>query len=413
MQMPDQNNYRHENKEEKKMIKKLVSFLLAAVMMASVLTGCGGSAPASAPEGGGNESPASGTGETAPNKDRIKIGVAIWAYTDALGKDVYDFLNYTAQALDCDVEFAANGFDTEETVANIENLIASGCDAIIVCNSSDGIMPKLIKTCDENGVYLAQFFRVINDEGVAQMAGESEYFLGCTHEDEESTGYNLGLKLAEKGVKNAGLISWNHGDATAEARYVGYTRAFEENGINLLAEQWEINTAEDAAKTTENFIAAYPEMEAIVVTGGSGEPLAGTINAIENLGKVGDIHVVSTDFLPTLREDIESGKISAMSGGHWADPFFSFMLAYNTVAGGYSDAEKPTEITMDMVYVASVEDVDNYNKWFLGDVPPYTAEEIQALSVTHNAAATLADLKAAAKALSLEDVMTRHEGMIS
>lgn len=392
-------------------MKKVLSVLLAVIMMISLFAGCGGSSPApdtsapaeAVPSDEGSEAPASG--------DRIKIGVSIWSYTDALGQDVFNFLNYTAEALDCDIEFAAHGFDTEETVSSVENLIASGCDAVIVCNSSDGVMPKLINTCNENGVYLAQFFRVISDEEVAKIADDSEYFLGCTHEDEYSTGYNLGKKLAEKGVKNVGLISWNHGDTTAEARYAGYVKAFEESGINLLAEQWEINTAEDGSKTTENFLASYPEMEAIVVTGGSGEPLAGTVNAIEKLGKVGQVHVVSTDFLPTLREDMESGKISAMSGGHWSDPFYSFVMAYNAVAsdGAYM-TERPAEITMDMVYVASVEDVDNYNKWFLGDVPPYTTEEIQALSV--NNGSTLEDLKAAAAAISLEDVMARHEGMI-
>lgn len=390
-------------------MKKILALILSLVILVAMFAGCGAPAPAT----DGTDAPASEGQPAEQNGDRIKIGVAIWSYTDALGQNVYDFMNHTAEALDCDVEFAANGFDTEETVANVENLIASGCDAIIVCNSSDGIMPKLINTCDENEVYLSQFFRVISDEEVAKIANASEYFLGCTHEDEESTGYNLGMKLADKGVKNVGLISWNHGDPTAEDRYTGYTRAFTDAGINLLVEQWEINTAEDASKTTENFLASYPEMEAIVVTGGSGEPLAGTVNAIENLGKAGSVHVVSTDFLPTLREDIEAGKISAMSGGHWTDPFFSFMMAYNAVAsdGAYM-TERPTEVTMDMVYVASVEDVDNYNKWFLGEVPPYTAEEVQALAVSTNPSTTLEDLKAAAASISLEDVMTRHEGMI-
>ena len=394
-------------------MRKAMSVLLAIFMVVTMLAGCGSSAATetSSAAAASSEAAASAADSTAAGGDRIKIGVSIWSYTDALGKNVYDFLNYAAKALDCDIEFADNGFDTEKTVSSVENLIASGCDAIIVCNSSDGVMPKLINTCDQNGVYLAQFFRVISDADVSKIAQNSKYFLGCTHEDEVSTGYNLGKKLAEKGVKNVGLISWNHGDPTAEARYTGYTKAFTENNIKLLAEQWEITTAEEASKTTQNFLASYPEMEAIVVTGGSGEPLAGTVNALENLGKTGKIQVVSTDFLPTLRDDIASGKISAMSGGHWCDPFFSFMMAYNAVAsqGSYM-TEHPAEIKMDMVYVASVEDVDNYNKWFLGDVPPYTTEEIQALSVKNGS--TLDALKKTAAALSLDEVMTRHAGMV-
>jgi ribose transport system substrate-binding protein len=342
---------------------------------------------------------------------KVKIGVAIWGYTDALGKEVHDFLTYSAKALNCEVKFVAHGFDTEKTVASIENLCASGCQGIIVCNSSDGVMPKLIKTCENNGVYLAQFFRKINDPRVAAMANKSKYYIGTTHEDEVGTGYYLGKALADKGVKNTAMISFNRGDPTAEDRYKGYKKAFNQFGIKILAEQWDIMVGEEAAKAAESFMAAYSDLQSIVVTGGSGEPLAGTISAIQNRGKTGKIQVVSTDFIPTLREDMAAGKISAMSGGHWTDPFFSFMLTYNVIVNGYK-LKSPAEINMNMVFVASVSDVDDYNKWFKGKLPPYTTQEIRNLAYTYNKKTNLAALKAAAAALSLEDVKTRHKKLI-
>ena len=138
-------------------MRRFLSVLLVIAMMASLFAGCGAAdAPAAdAPAADAPAADAPAADAPAADGDRIKIGVSIWSYTDALGQDVYNFLTHAAEALDCDVEFAAHGFDTEETVASIENLTASGCDAIIVCNSSDGVMPKLINTCDENGVYLA------------------------------------------------------------------------------------------------------------------------------------------------------------------------------------------------------------------------------------------------------------------
>jgi len=393
---------------------RLFALLLAMVIALLCFAGCtgGGTATdaATSTDAAADSTDTAAATDTSTG-DRIKIGVSIWGYTDALGKDVYDFLTYVSAAIDCDVEFVAQNFDTEATISSIENLITSGCDAIIVCNSSDGVMPKILKLCEDNEVYVAQFFRVISDPEVLEYANSCKYFLGCTHEDEVSTGYNLGKALADKGIENTAIVSWNHGDPTAEDRYTGYMKAFEEFNIQVLAEQWEINAAEEGAKAAENFIAAYPELQSIVVTGGSGEPLAGTLSAIENRNMVGNIHVVSTDFLPTLRDDMDTGKISAMSGGHWADPFFSFMLAYNVASGGWQ-LDEPTEIVMDMVYVASVEDVDNYEKWFMGEIPPYTTEEIQALCVSTNPSVTLDDLKAAASTLSLEDVMARHQDMM-
>lgn len=401
-------------------MKRVLVIMLTLILAMVMIAGCGKTAVESADSNTAETAEASDANQDAADDmdageatsaDRVKIGVSIWGVTDPLGQSVQKFLNYTAEALDCDVEFVGTGFDTEEMIASIENLCASGCDGILFCNASDGVMPKAIKICEENDVYLMQFFKKINDPEVLELLEASDYYLGTTHEDEIITGYNLGSVLGEMGVKNTCIISWNHGDPTAEDRYTGYKQAFEEYGIEIYAEQWEILAAEEAAKAAESFIAAYPDLESIVVTGGCGEPLAGTLSAIENRGKVGEIAVVSTDFIPTLREDLAAGKISAMSGGHWADPFFSFMTVYNVVVGGYH-LDGPVEILDDMVYVSSAEDMDNFNKWFMGEVPPFTTEEIQELAFTYNADTTLDDLKAAAAALSLDDVMARHEGMV-
>jgi ribose transport system substrate-binding protein len=371
--------------EGKKMLKKTASVLVMLLMMLA------GIAVVSA---------------------KPKIGVSIWNYTDGLGNDIYNFLTYTAKALDCEVVFDANSFVTEKIITSVENLTAAKCDAIIVCNSSDGVMPKLVKTCENSGVYLAQFFRTIHDPAVAKMVNASKYYIGCTHEDEVKTGYDLGKALQKMGCKKVTIISWNHGDPTAEDRYKGYMKAFKEGNITVLAEQWEILTAEDSAAATERFVAAYPELDAIVVVGGGGEPLAGCISALKNLGKTGKIKVATTDFIPTLREDLEAGRISAINGGHWADPFFSFMLAYNVVTKGYK-LTKPAEILNNMLTVSSVAEMDAFNKWFMGKVPPYSAEEIRNFAVSYNPKATLADLINAAKVLSVADVAKRHAGLVN
>ena len=67
---------------------------------------------------------------------------------------------------------------------------------------------------------------------------------------------------------------------------------------------------------------------------------------------------------------------------------------------------------MDMVFVSSIEDVEAYEQAFVGDVLPYTAEEIQAMSVAHTEGVTLQTLVDTAKALSLQDVLARHASLL-
>ena len=113
---------------------------------------------------------------------------------------------------------------------------------------------------------------------------------------------------------------------------------------------------------------------------------------------------MSTDFLPDLDAKLKSGAMAAESGGHYADPFFAFLMVYNAIRGKLA---AKTDGFYDMVfpymYVASPEDYAKYAQFFTGDALPYNAEEIKAL-----ADMSYEDLAAACAKLSVEDVVSRH-----
>jgi len=84
--------------------------------------------------------------------------------------------------LDVDVQYVDQGHVSEKVTASVEQLAAAGCQGIIICNSSDTEMTSAIKTCNDNKVYLAQFFRVISQENSAdiyQAAKDSDYYIGA------------------------------------------------------------------------------------------------------------------------------------------------------------------------------------------------------------------------------------------
>ena len=91
-------------------------------------------------------------------------------------------------------------------------------------------MTSAIKTCNDNKVYLAQFFRVISEKNSAdiyQVAKDSDYYIGAVHEDEPANGEELVNILLEKGDRNIGLIGWEQGDATWLGRWEGYKAGVE------------------------------------------------------------------------------------------------------------------------------------------------------------------------------------------
>ncbi len=388
------------------MTKKIASLVLTAVMAVSMLAGCGANANTSS---GG-----SGVG-TAPADGKIKIGVSIWNSTDALGSKCKEIIDAAADALDVDVQYVDQGHVSEQVTASVDQLVASGCQGIIICNSSDSEMTPVIKTCTDNQVYLAQFFRIIsetNSPAVYQAAKESPYYVGAVHENEPENGRKLINMLLDAGYRDVGLIGWEQGDATWLGRWEGYqagandwNSAHPDDPVTLSEPQYAGTTAEGGTKAADALMAADPGLDAMIPAGGGGEPLLGAIAAIATAGKTGEIGVVSTDFLDDLGEALQDGRMTGESGGHYCDPLFAFMMVYNAIRGKYTGFDgQINEIQFPYLYVADVEgyaSYDEYKKYFV-DRLPYTQEELKSMAELDMDA-----LREKAAALSIADAAAR------
>ena len=364
----------------KRVLKKVTAALLAATMVVG-LAACG-----SGNGGSGNKSSKSG---------KVKIGVSIWSSTDVLGSQCKKMLDAAAKALDVEVQYVDQGHVSEKVTASVEQLAAAGCQGIIICNSSDTEMTSAIKTCNDNKVYLAQFFRVISKEDSADIykaAKDSAYYI-----------------VLDKGDRNIGLIGWEQGDATWLGRWKGYKAGVEkwnkenpDDKAKISEPQYAGTTSEGGSKAAEALMAADPKLDALIPAGGGGDPLQGAIAAVERAGKTQDIDIVSTDFLPDLGERLQNGSMAGESGGHFCDPLIAFMMVYNAVKGNYKDfAGKFEDVPFPYLYVSSADDYAAYEKYFV-DQLPYTDDELVAMSKE-----SLKELKATAASVSIADAESR------
>ena len=386
------------------MKRRVISALLCATMVGSMLAGCGAGAKKDAAAGG-----------AVTDASKIKIGVSIWSSTDVLGKSCKLIRDQAAKALGCQVQYVDQGHVSEKVTASVEQLCAAGCQGIIICNSSDTEMTSAIKTCNDNKVYLAQFFRIISKDDSADIykaATDSPYYLGAVHENEVENGQKLVQMLIDKGDRDIGLIGWEQGDATWLGRWKGYQAGVKawndanpDDQVKLSEPQYAGTSSDGGSKAAEALMSADPNLDAIIPAGGGGDPLMGAIAAIERAGKTQDIDVVSTDFLDDLGERLENGSMAGESGGHYCDPLFAFMMVYNAVTGKYKDfAGKFNEIEFPYLYVSSPDDYAQYEKYFV-DQTPYTDDEIKAM-----ADMSFEDLAATAGKLSIEDAAQRAGG---
>ena len=211
----------------KTIFKKVTAAALAATMVVGMAACGSGSETASS-----SDSAASSSGTEAAatpavtDNSKIKIGVSIWSSTDVLGSQCKLILDAAADALGVEVQYVDQGHVSEKVTASVEQLVAAGCQGIIICNSSDTEMTSAIKTCNDNGVYLAQFFRIIsetNSADIYQAAKDSAYYIGAVHEDEPANGEALVNILLDKGDRDIGLIGWEQGDATRHIRMIRHS----------------------------------------------------------------------------------------------------------------------------------------------------------------------------------------------
>ena len=375
--------------------KRILCAIAMFVLCAFALTGCGTQATKQ---------------QGAP--DKVKIGVSIWSSTDVLGSQCKRILDEAADALGVELVYVDQGHVSEKVTASVETLVASGCQGIIICNSSDTEMASAIKTANDNGVYLAQFFRIINKDknpDIYAQALKSPYYIGAVHENEVENGKQLVKILLDKGCRDIGLIGWEQGDATWLGRWEGYKAGIEDWNTNhpddqakLSDPQYAGTSSEGGAKAAEALMSADPKLDALIPAGGGGDPLQGAIAAVERAGKTGTIKIVSTDFLPDLGERLQNGSIAGESGGHYCDPLYAFMMVYNAIKGNNKEvANNFVDMEFPYLYVSSPQDYGEYDKYFVQKLP-FTKNELVEMSKM-----TLDQLKESAAKLSIADAAAR------
>ena len=203
-------------------MKKFIALVLATLMCAALLTGCG----------------STGTSSTASTQaaDAIhKIGVIFYGKDDDLGQCVYAEINHAAEVIGVEVEWALGDYDTESQLTSVENLISAGCEGIMFMPIEDASAQKVGQACEESGVYFAICFRDILDADIKSYVESCEYYVGSCWEDDKGAAEELVAVLAEDGRSVFGLEKLNPSIALA-VRNTGFENGAEAVGAEIVAE---------------------------------------------------------------------------------------------------------------------------------------------------------------------------------
>ena len=259
-------------------MKKFFALLLALVMSLS-LVACGGGDDATTDDATNEET----GGETTNYKISVvlkTLSSEYWGYVKA-GCD--------AAAAELGVEVSVVGpgaeSDIEGQVAQIEQQIGAGCDAIICAPNDAGAAANALQAALDQGIPVLSVDTDVGIEGQTT-------FVGTSNVDAAYEGGKWAIGQAGDGAK-AVIIYGQEGDNTSNMRREGYQKACDEAGVEVLAALSGQNTTDGATKTMEDMLSAHPG-EIDIVLCHNDDTAIGAMNACKNAG-VSDVIIVGFD----------------------------------------------------------------------------------------------------------------------
>ncbi len=378
------------------MKKKLAAIVTAIAVTVVSLAGCGnstessGSAPAAEAEKAEGETANSGNAEEAV---RHKIGVILYGKDDSMGAADYAYLNYAAEALEVDIQWALNDYDAESQLASAENLVSAGCEGLLFLPINDNAVSLIGDYCQQNEIYFQMMNRDISDNTIKEATQANPYYVGTSFEANEAATNELTNFMAEEGRLKYGVGKVPPGSSLS-VRNTAFEESVKAVNGTILADYTAPSDGSTQAYVTyiENFVNSYPEMDGLLLsstTGGGGETI---MNTLQSLVEPGAIKIVAFDTFEGMEEGFEDGWLTALAGGIAVQCVPDFIMLYNAVdktplAEGY------TVLYQNFIFITNLEECSTFAQYI--DNPEhmiYDAETIRSLAKRYNPDATLDDL---------------------
>ena len=387
-------------------MKKILALLLALTMVFT-LAACGA--------GGEDDVVGSevkdftgGTDSEIVNKDELpdfKIAFSYATFTDKLGGQFRDSLQYLGDNFNVEMVFFEAG-SGDDQITNMESTLAAGdIDGVITVGAS----PALVAVSNKYGVphICACGYPSLEEEVTGCAAYDN--FLGGVIDDDVWAGTKAIEALYDAGCRNIcfsgltqGMVK-SHDDRANAMREVVASH----DDLNLLADSY---TMGENADDVASFHASFPQMDGIGFSA-IGDAI---YLALESEGMTdGSVKIAGVDISSQTGIYFQNGVQVWTCGGQYGTAMVAWAILYNYLIDGTVIIPDPAEpIIRQYIEITSYEDYVDYVNYVENSLPVYSVDEIAEMIHYFNEDITYQDFLDEATNYSLDDIKTRHEGMI-
>lgn len=287
-------------------MKKIVALLLVLAMTLA-LAACGQTPAETTAAAAANET----TQAAAENGEKTyKVGISMFVM-DAGMTALSGLMKETLEQADIPIEVFITSADssTDKQNADVEDLVTKGCDLIWIQGFDRDAIVSSLESAYDAGVKLA----------LGAVANSDSYTYRYCNASEEQTGYMQADWFIENYLKKnpdetykIAMCNGTMSTASGAGRRNGVVWGLEASGCSnyeIVVEQDNNYITETAQAWAEGLMTSHPEVD--VVFCGNDDMAMGVANAIDAVGRTGEIVVLGTDGQDVGLSLMQEGKMAA------------------------------------------------------------------------------------------------------
>ena len=215
-----------------------------------------------------------------------------------------------------DYDLVVNGIkderDLARQVALVDEMVASGVDAIVIAPADSKALVPALRKAKESGVVVVNIDNRL-DADILQQEGISIPFVGP---DNKAGAKKVGEFLSGKLSKGDSVLVLEgiRTSFNAQQRREGFQAAMDEAGITIASSQsaeWEMSKANTVASS---MLSEHPQVKAILAANDS--MALGAIAAVKSAGRGDEVLIVGFDNITAVQQAIKDGKVLATADQH-------------------------------------------------------------------------------------------------
>lgn len=240
----------------------------------------------------------------AAQKKNLKLGIVLLGVGNPFFDDVLLGANEKARELEsynCSVLIRQTEYSLQQQLDAIDALLADGINGLAISPYNDDAVREKIKSLSEQGIPVVTLNTDIENSRRLAYVGSNFYRSG-----EAAAGL---MHLMTKGTVCVGIVSGSQNILCHTERIAGFSHvAASHPNIRILKTVTNNDDDRISYELTSGLLSDYPEINAFYFTAGG---VYGGCQAIENSARKNDITVITNDLVPTTREYMEKGLVTA------------------------------------------------------------------------------------------------------